>query len=155
MIAILSLLLLIGFQEAPYKAKDDFEIKPALLFKQRGHSDNSSVYPNETRKEHERRTSSEPLPYLQLQVKLLKTQPAEAKVRVIRDNGFTLLNKKITEGLEFQLEAGFSDDIKDRISGYKFEINFLSSEKEVLSRILIEFDEEGTYFVNGEKRGKI
>lgn len=156
MMTVLSILLLISFQEiAPYKAKEDFEVRPELQFKQRGHTDNSGIYPNETRKEHDRRTSTDPLPYLVLQVKLLKALPEEVKIKVIRDEGATLLSKKNTNGLEFKLEAGFTDDIKDRISGYKFEIYFLSSEKEVLSRILIEFDEEGTYFVNGEKRGKI
>jgi len=141
--------------EAPLKSKEDFEIKFDLSFKQRSHANESTVHLNETHAEHEKRVSTTPLPNLKLLVKILKVQPAEVKLKVIKDDTSAVLTKKITQGMEFRLELGFTDDIKDRISGYKHVIQFLSSEKKVLSRIVIEFDEDGNYFVNGEKRGKV
>ncbi len=142
--------------EAPFKSKEDFEIKFDLSFKQRSSSeDTQTVRLSETRAEEEKRTNSSPLPYLKLMVKIIHVSPEEVKMKVVKDDKSAILNKKTEEGMEFRLELGFTDDIKDRLSGYKHVIQFLSSDKKVLSRILIEFDQEGNYFVNGEKRGKV
>lgn len=142
--------------EPPFKAKEDFEIKFDLSFKQRSNAnDTKTVHLNETRSEHEKRISTTPLPYLILHVKIINVQPGEVKLKVIKDDGISVLSKKISSGMEFKLALGFTDDIKDRISGYKHVVQFLSPNKKIFSIILIEFDEDGNYIVNGEKRGRI
>lgn len=148
--------LLLLFQEnPPFKPSEDFEIKFDLTFRQRTQLDNKTVHLTETGKERERRTNSTPLPYLKLHIKLLKIHPDEIKLKVIKDDKNFVLNKKIKESIELRLDVGFTDDVKDRISGYRHVIQFLSVDKKVLSVIVIEFDEEGNYKVNGELRGKI
>ncbi len=142
--------------EAPFKAKEDFEIRFDLSFKQRSHSvDTETVHLDETQAEREKRTSSTPLPFLKLTIKIISIPPEEVRLKVIKDDKSAALNRKTESGMEFKLELGFTDDIKDGISGYKHVIQFLSADKKVLSRILIEFDDQGNYFVNGEKRGKV
>ncbi len=154
-IAAISLFLLIQ-DEIPFKAKEDFEIKFDLTFKQRPRTEsNEVVHPNESRSDYDKRTSTAQLPHLNLLIKILNVQPTELKLRVIRDDKNTMFSKKISKGMEFKLELGFTDDIKDRIAGYKHVIQFLSSDKKASSQIVIEFDTDGNYFVNGEKRGKI
>lgn len=149
------ILLFIAFpDEVPFKPKDDFEVKFDLTFKQRTH-DEKTVYMDESRAEREKRTTSTPLPYLKLFVKIKHVETEEIKLKVIRDDKNTLMSKKTEQDMEFKLELGFTDDIKDRVSGYKHVIQFLSAKKDVLSRIVIEFDKDGNYFVNGEKRGKV
>jgi hypothetical protein len=155
MISPFLILLLIGVtDEVPFKPKEDFEVKFDLTFKQRDHSE-KAVYVDETRAEKDRRTSVAPLPYLKLFVKIKRVEPGEIKLKVVRDDKFVILSKKAGQDMEFKLELGFTDDIKDRISGYKHVIQFLSAKKDVVSRIVIEFDKNGNYFVNGEKRGKV
>ncbi|HEU5289227.1 MAG TPA: hypothetical protein VFU05_01210 [Cyclobacteriaceae bacterium] len=141
-------------EEVPFKPKEDFEIKFDLTFKVRT-TDDKAVYLNETRAEHEKRTSATPLPFLKLLVKVKRLQQEEIKLKVIRDDKNTLFSKKTEPDMEFKLEVGFTDDLKDQVSGYRHVIQFLSSKKEVLSRIVIEFDKDGNYFVNGEKRGRV
>lgn len=144
------------FQEnPPFKPSEDFEVKFDLSFRQRTQLDNKTVRLTETEKEKEKRTDSTPLPYLKLHIKLLKIHHDEIKLKVIKDDKNFVLNKKIKESIELRLDVGFTDDVKDRISGYKHVIQFLSVDKKVLSIIVIEFDEEGNYKVNGELRGKI
>jgi hypothetical protein len=156
MIPVILLAFVLGLQqEAPYKPNDEFEIKFDLSFKQRLQGDHKPVHLNETRKEFERRTSTATLPFLNLKIKILKTQPQELKVKVVRDVKSLVMTKKVSEGMEFKLVPGFTDDIKDHIEGYRYVIDFLDSDRKTVSRILIEFDESGNYFVNGEKRGKI
>ncbi len=155
MINPLLILLFIGLSdEVPYKPKDDFEVKFDLAFKQREHGE-KAVYVDETHSERARRTSVAPLPYLKLFVKIKRVEQGEVKLKVVRDDKSVLFSKKVVQDMEFKLELGFTDDIKDRVSGYKHVIQFLSAKKEVLSRIVIEFDKDGNYFVNGEKRGKV
>ena len=150
------LILVVAFfqEEIPFKPKDDFEVKFDLTFRQRTY-EAKSVYIDETRAEHQKRTNLAPLPYLKLIVKVKRVQPEEIKLKVVRDDKSTILTKKTESDMEFKLDVGFTDDIKDRISGYKHVIQFLSSKKDVISRIVIEFDKEGNYFVIGEKRGKV
>lgn len=150
------IVLLFLFIQDPvaFKPSDEFQIKPELTFKQRSTSDDSEIHMSETRKENERRKSTDALPYLKLNVKIQKVQAGEYKVRIIRDNQETLFSKKVSPEMELKFEPGFTDDIKDGISGFKHEIEFVSADKKVVSRILIEIDKEGNYMVNGEKRGK-
>lgn len=156
MFSALSFCLLLIFQnDPPFKPAEEFEIKFDLSFKQRSQLDNKTVHLTETEKDNERRTNSTPLPYLILHFKLLKIQPDEVKLKIIKDDKNLVLNRKIKDNVELQLEVGFTDDVKDRISGYKHVIQFISADKKVLSVIVIEFDEEGNYKVNGELRGKI
>lgn len=156
MVRVVILCLFIFFEEIPHKAKDEYEIKFDLSFKQRPFvNETTTVHLNETRGDQERRTNSDLLPYLVLRVKILKLQPEEVKIKAIRDGSTQVFNKKVATGAEFKLDLGFTDDIKDGISGYKHVIQFLSADKKTTSQILIEFDKEGNYMVNGEKRGKI
>jgi hypothetical protein len=149
------ILLLIAIpEEIPFKPKDDFEVKFELTFKQRIH-DEKTVYMDETRAQQEKRKTSTPLPYLKLFFKIKRVEPGEIKMKVVRDDKTTLFTKKATQDMEFKLDLGFTDDIKDGIIGYKHVIQFLSVKKDVLSLIVIEFDKDGNYFVNGEKRGRI
>jgi hypothetical protein len=144
------------FQEVPYKPQTEFEIKFDMSFKQRDvFADKSTVKLDETRGEYQKRTSTDPLPFLVLHIKLTKIHPAEAKSKIVRDDGIIVYNKKIEEGQIIKLEVGFTDDIKDQIKGFKHEVQFLSTDKRIQSKILIEFDKDGNYFVNDEKRGRI
>lgn len=135
---------------------EDFEIKFDLSFKHRSSTEHTSVRVEETVEERQRRLSTNPLPYLTLVVTILNIHPEEVRLKVIKDDLHTMLNKKkIKNALEFTIDVGFTDDVKDRISGYKHVIQFYSADKKVKSIIRIEFDEEGNYWVNGERRGKV
>lgn len=157
MIRILCLFsVLLIRQEVPYKPTDAFEIKFDLSFKQRSTEDtsNSTIHLSETVGEQEKRSSIGPLPYLILNVKILKMHPDEVRIRALRDNDIPVFNKKAAEGMEFKIDVGFLADIKG-VKEYRQVIEFLSVDKTPLSRIVIELDKEGNYLVNGEKRGKI
>ncbi len=154
-VAFITVFLLLQ-DRIPFKLKEDFEIKFDLSFKVPERTDvNNTVDLDETFRENQKRTGSASLPYLKLLIRIFKVQSGEVKLKVVQDDLSIILSKKISHITEFKLEPGFTDDIKDRISGYKHVIQFYSSDKKVMSQIVIEFDTDGNYFVNGEKRGKI
>jgi hypothetical protein len=158
MVALI-LLLWSGFHQTeaiPYKPQNEFEVKFNITFKQRGVPDDYNIVRlNDSDSEREKRTSTTPLPYMTLTVKVLKVNSGEIKLKVIQDDNITVLRSKVEEGTEFGLTLGYADDLKDRVSGYKHVIYFFTAKKEIINQIIIEFDEDGTYFVNGDKRGKI
>jgi len=50
---------------------------------------------------------------------------------------------------------GYTDDIKGRVTEHEYTVYFLSKDKKPVSRIVIYFQEDGTFLVNGEKRGRV
>ncbi len=155
---LLFLLLLFTppFQEVPLKPVEEFQIDLDYTFKQRYIADrNTTVHLEETRGEYERRTSTTPLPYLVINIKFLKLGEKEARVRVVDNNDHRIYNnRRVDEGEVISLDLGFTDDVKDRISAYEYTVYLLTAKKHETSRITLVIDEEGNFFVNGEKRGR-
>jgi len=153
---LFAFILLASQNNVPFKPNDAFEIKFDLSFKQPPSEDkiNSTVHLSETAGEQQKRTSISPQPYLILNVKILKILPEEIRVKVFKDENIQVLNKKTEAGMEFKLDVGFTADVKD-VNGCKQVIEFFSEDKVPVSRIVIEFDKEGNYMVNGEKKGRI
>jgi hypothetical protein len=156
----LSFLLLIlngPWQEAdvPLKSNDDFQLTIDYQFKSRSSlSSNSNLNIDYQNDRILREGGSGPLPYLIIKCKVLKLAEQEVRVKVLSNDSKTELSKKIKEGEEFALDMGYTDDMKDRVSPFEYTIYFLSSEKKPVSRVHLFIMEDGTFLVNGEKRGK-
>jgi hypothetical protein len=142
------------FQEIPFKATEDFDLKLQYEFKQREQTPNNSVRLNETVAEQQRRTSSSLLPYVGIKLKLLKYLPEEVKLKVTNNLGNTVLSKKVKQEDVIFINMGFTDDMKDRVTAHEYTVRFLDDDKKELSRILITVLADGSFFVNNEKRGK-
>jgi hypothetical protein len=149
LVYILSLFL---FQDQTrYKSNDEFELKLDLQFKKRPGPDMNKV-------DLERRTlptAGMNAPYLYLDLRVLKPIAEEFRVKVLKNGRETLMSRKFDPDLVIKLDLGFTDDIKDQVTPHHYLVTFFSKDKEPLSRIEIVFEEDGTYIVNGEKRGKI
>lgn len=139
----------------PFKPNEEFEVKLRFDFKDRLRADPNKVDLDQTRKEYERSRGSGPLPYLFLDFRFLKQQQNEVRVRVLENNTKVVYNKKIDINTILKLELGFTDDIKDRVGAYEFTVLSLDDQKQPVSRVVIYFQEDGTYLVNGQMRGKI
>jgi hypothetical protein len=148
-VVIFLLCLLSLQQEIPFKPKDQFEVQLDFKFKTR--------YVNSSLIELEKSptTTGAMLPYLTLNINVLKLNAGEIRVRIEDNRGQLIYNKKAAEGMVANIDLGYTDDIKDGISAHQYQVNFIDKEKKCLSRILIDFEKDGTYLVNGEKRGKL
>src|SRR5690606_8590973 len=96
-----------------------------------------------------------PLPHLTLLLKVLKAGKDETRLRITNNLGEQMINRKLKEGLVIQLEAGFTDDLKDRTGPHEFTVYFLSDKKDKLSKIVIRVERDGTFLVNEHVRGKL
>lgn len=147
---LLFLLTALLFQDLPYKAKEEFEIKVDFQFKSRPPVDKDLAYEATQRVEK----SGAMLPYLILKVNVLALKDQEIKVRISNNLKEQVATKKVQVGTSLLLDMGFTDDIKDAVSPNDYTLTFLNNEKKAINRIRIRIDEDGTFFVNDEKRGK-
>jgi hypothetical protein len=143
-------------EEPPFKPTDEFEIKLNFEFKDRGAGrDPNKIEMDQTLREYEKKRGSGLLPYLYLNLRVLKQASNEVRVKVIENSSQTVLSKKFDPETVLKLDLGFTDDIKDRVGAYEYAVYFLNDDKQSVSKIVIYFEKDGTYLVNGEKRGKI
>lgn len=147
MVLFISLLLLFQKTEAPLKPNDEFEVKLDYQLKQKPISDRLSIDYYETKE-------GGMLPYLILNIRLLKLSDQEVKAKIVDAKGKLIFNRKASLNDVLKLDIGYTDDVKDRVTSYKFNIVFLSADKKEVSRIYILIEEDGTFLVNDEVRGK-
>lgn len=151
---LISLLIFAIAQDLPYKSKEEFDIKLDYKFKQRPQTDANTFTMNESKQDYDKRTSRAPLPYLALNIITLKLSEQEVKVKITNNQNQNSLTKKVEVGSTIPIDFGFTDDVKDRVAPYYYKIIFLSAKKAEVSQITIEVLEDGSFMVNGEKRGK-
>ena len=141
---------LIFSQDAvPFKDNESFDLKMSYQFKAKLRAPTQVDLTNTA-------PSSTPRPYLYLNLKVNSLNTGEARIKIEDNHGKTILSKKVSVGDDFELDMGFTDDMKDRTTAHEVTVYFLSTDKKnVISRILIDVAEDGSFFVNGEKRGKL
>jgi hypothetical protein len=142
-------------QEVPYKSSEEFAVRLDMKFMQRPAADPGRVKVDETRAEYLKRTSTDPLPHMTLYLMVKEAGTDEVRMKIMRDGRSVASYRKFTVGKEIKLDVGFTDDAKDKISGYEHIVYFLSDDKKEVSRIVITIDENGDYFINGQKRGRV
>lgn len=144
---VISFLLFFQKAEAPLKPNDEFEVKLDYQLKQKPISDRLSIDYYDTKE-------SGMLPYLVLNIKLLKLSDQEVKARITDNKNKLIFNRKVSLTDVLKLDIGYTDDVKDRVTSHKFNITFVSADKKEVSRIYILIEEDGTFLVNDEVRGK-
>ena len=147
-LCILWLVLASFTEDVPFKSNDEFEVNLDFKFRTRV-KETSEVYTSTAS------NTSGPLPYLNISMKVLKLAPDEVKIRIINSKGQVLYTRKAAEGTIVNLDMGYTDDIKGRVSEHEYTLVFISQDKKPLSRIVIHFQEDGSYLINNEKRGKV
>lgn len=141
-------------QEIPLKPTDEFEIKLDYNFRPRPVADNNTVHLGETPREFSRRTNQGVLPYLVLYVKPLVLREEKMRIRISANADGKLTMRKAILNSDIELDLGFTDDMKDRVTSHEYTLTFLSEDKEPIDRIVISVAEDGSFLVNGELRGK-
>jgi len=149
LLATLSLLT----QDAPFKPKDQFEVRVELKLRQRpGDDDQSNML--DTRNLYLPRNSVAQLPFLILHIRALTLNENETRVRIVDNNNKVLLSRKTKVEDVLKLDVGFTDDVKARTTAHAFTVQYLDADKKTISRIYLFIAEDGKFFVNDEQRGK-
>ncbi|MEQ8425065.1 MAG: hypothetical protein RIA63_10170 [Cyclobacteriaceae bacterium] len=136
------------FQDSiPYKPADEYEFNMKFAFRNRPGVDHSNV--DWTQRGH----PEGDLPYVTVTVKALKLSDKEERVKVINNLSERIYAGKASLDRVIEIDMGFTDDLKDHISVFAYDIIFYTKGNEV-SLIKLFVDEDGNFFVNGEQRGK-
>ncbi|MCD9018368.1 hypothetical protein [Parachryseolinea silvisoli] len=148
----IALLVFLTPEDAPYRAGDDFEARLKFELKPRHAAPVAQGYSSLRPDIHQ---TPPLLPFLTIDFKVLRLYPGEVRVRIEDGMGETVLSRKVTEGMALPLTLGFTDDLKGHPEGYAYSIYFMTQDREVTSRVVIFFEENGIFRINGEPRGKI
>ena len=135
-------------QSVPFKPSDEYSFRLDYQFRNKAGIDRFEVDWSNTQK-----YSEGTLPYLIVHIKLLKLSAEEERVKIVNNRNERIYSRKASLDDEIEIEMGFTDDLKDRTAPYDFNV-FLTSKKLNVSRINLFVDEDGTFYINGEKRGK-
>jgi hypothetical protein len=146
-------LAILFFQDIPLKPKEEFEIKLDYQFKQRPQGDPNTVQLGVSPRPYDK-SGSGVLPYLILNIKVLQLRDEKMRMRITNNRSERPIIKKVSVNSEVGLDLGFTVDMKDRVTASVYTLTFIAEDKNPVDRILISVDEDGSFFVNEEKRGK-
>lgn len=141
--------------EIPLKPKEEFEVKLNYSFKQRSPEERNTFRYESDEKNINNQNTTSMLPYLLLKVTILKASPDEVKLKVVNNLSTKVVSKKVQEGVTFEIDMGFTDDVKDRVTPHEYTIFFHDQKQTRLSKILISVNEDGLFLINNEVRGKL
>jgi len=145
----LTSLVLFAQDDVPFMPADQFESKIEMAFKKRVSGDpNTYTFSDGTQP---KKTTDKPIAFLVINFELLRAA-GEVKVKVI--NGQSERVSRINAGTTMKLEIGFIEDVTNGSEGVERVLLFLNDEKKPIRKVVFKIAEDGSYFVNGEKRGK-
>ena len=142
---IVLLLLVIFFhvgysqEPVPFEPKDNFGFELDYQFKTKSSTPRVS----------------QTLPYLMVKFDWADLNKDYYRYKVDNNQGQIVRNKKLKFPDSYVLDMGFSDDLKDRVTPYKYSIHFYNKDKKRVSKIVIEVAENGDLLLNGEFHGRI
>lgn len=137
-------------QDIPFKPNEEFEIKLDYQFKPRPMPDHNSVVVGEFQPRY-----GDVLPYLTLDIHMLKLPGEKMRVRIERNMTDRPVFRKIDTETVLHLDLGFTIDMKDRVKDYQYTLTFVNADKQPVDKIVIRVEDDGAFIVNGEKRGKL
>ncbi len=155
MLAFLFFILVAQEVAPPPKASEEFKVELEYKFKPRPAAENTYIDLTETVSEKEKRTQgSSPLPYLIIHLSFSQLSDQEVRVRCTDNNKKNRLSKKAEIGKIYTVDLGFTEDMKDRVTAYEYTFFLVSPEKKDIAQIVLRVEEDGTFLVNGTRRGK-
>ena len=154
-IQFISLLLLLQTTDVPYRAKEDYIVQVKPDFRMRPNTDKTTVnWEAHNPQGRDDRAKTGLLPYLVVNVEIKNQKADEFRIKCQDNRGTAVFNKKIGKTLTYVVDMGYIDDIKDHITANAYTVYALTDKREVLNRIELIITDDGTFLVNGEKRGK-
>jgi len=149
---LITFLLLCQTAEVPFRAREDYQVELKYSVKQRPATDANSV--TFEKKTGDNRSNAGPLPYLVVNVRILNHKNEEIRFKCENNFGRSIFNRKAEKSLDYEIDVGYIDDLKDRVTPHGYTVYALADNKEILNKIELTVMEDGTFMVNGEKRGK-
>lgn len=139
----------------PYKPDDEFVIKFEFGFRKRSDPNAEDLVLSQVASSSYDRPDGSPLPHLKTTLEVFQIDSLAVKLKIVRDNSVNVAKRRIETNAKVTVFSAFVDDIKDQIQGYQHTVYFLDKDGNRLNKVVIEFDEDGFYSVNGKRKGKI
>lgn len=150
-LTILLIQFLFQSPEVAYRNKEDYQVELKYDLRNRPTVEHNTVHLDPTGVKKPRTGM---LPYLLVHITVLNVKAEETRFRCEDNTKHTVFNRKLSKASSFVIDMGFIDDIKDGLSPNDYSVYAVSTDRENLNRIHLKIEKDGTFLVNGEKRGK-
>ena len=137
-------------QEIPYMADSVYQFELDYKFQNKPEPENENLLYHQSQK-----AGKTMLPFVAVNLEFFHLPENAHRIRIITGNGDTKQSHRLKKTSKFNVELGFADDIKDRVSAHTFFIFLETKKKQRLSKIKISISEEGDFYLNDELFGKI
>jgi hypothetical protein len=132
-------------QEAVYKLSSEYEIKIDISFRGSDFSSSSTLDFSKSKSQNSGSAS-----YLSIYFKLTVSND-ETRLK-IEQNG-KIRSRKVKVNVQEKIEMGFTDALKTEDKP-QLVLHLLNEQKAEVSKIIVTIDPDGTFLINGERRGK-
>lgn len=149
---LFAFILILIQDQVPAKPNREFEVSTKYELKKKPIAEDIKIV-FETPEERNKESGTDMLPYLIINLKIKKWNPDVTQIKVTDSQGKVHLKKKVTDESIYSWDMGYVDDMKDKVTPGKFVVQFMA-EKKPVEQIIIQVEEDGTFLVNDEKRGK-
>lgn len=95
------------------------------------------------------------LPYVSVKIALLNLAENDFRVKVINNQGDQIYSRKMRLPMEFDVNLGFAEDLKEKLVPHLYHVYFFDKDKNLQSRITIEVTETGDFLLNDKVYGKL
>ncbi len=145
-------ILFLWQSDVPFRSKEDYQVELKYEFRQRPAKDANTVTldPNGVQD----RKQPGPLPYLVVHIKILNRKAEEVRFKCENNFGSAIFNKKADKTLDFDIDMGYVDDLKDRVNAYGYTVYAVNDARQLLNKIELIVQDDGSFMVNGDRRGK-
>jgi hypothetical protein len=151
LITLVPFLFLFQAVAVPDRGKDDFQVELKYELRSRPAVAHNTVSLDPTGVKHQKTGM---LPYLLVTVKIFNVKTEEVRFRCEDYTKHVVFNRKLPKAASFVIDMGFIDDIKDGLSSNVYTVYAFSEDKEPLNKVEMRIEKDGTFLVNGERRGK-
>lgn len=141
---------LYGQGAVPFRSDSTYDFKLDYNFKTKPEPAHGEVSYTEYYKR-----SNDILPYVKVTISMLDLRENDFRVKVVNNQGDQVYSRKMRLPLEFNLDLGFAEDIKERLVPHLYNVYFFDKEKNIQSRITIEVTESGDFLLNDKVYGKL
>ncbi|MBL6445601.1 hypothetical protein JMN32_04730 [Fulvivirga sp. 29W222] len=140
-----------GQDAVPFRSDSTYDFKLNYDFKLKPPAPHGEI----TYGEYYDQSTNEMLPYVTVNISLLWLGADDYRVKVINNQGVRVYSKKMRLPMDFNVDLGFAEDLKEKLVPYLYNIYFFDKNKNVNSKITLEVTESGDFLLNDEVYGKL
>lgn len=148
-VQLVLILIAVGLQDVPFKSADEFSVVLDYEFRERPSA------PKAIHSSTRSPSGSSVLPFVTLKISFHKLNGEKMRMRITANHPqWRIRSRRVTPDETYSLVLGYIADMVDRVAPYEYTITLIDNDNRPAERIVFRVDDDGSFYVNDEKRGR-